>query len=91
MNTVLNMITEPFTYPFMQRALIIFIVTGMVCSVLACYLVFKGWSLMGDTISHAVLPGIVLAFLLGIPIIINRHICFWHFLRFCHWIYQRKQ
>ncbi|MEQ9860018.1 metal ABC transporter permease [Pectobacterium cacticida] len=58
-------------YPFMQRALLAAVVTGTVCAVLSCYLVLKGWSLMGDAISHAVLPGIVVAFLLGIPLVIG--------------------
>lgn len=64
-------LTEPFHYPFMQRAVIAALVTSTVCSLLSCYLVLKGWSLMGDAISHAVLPGIVLAFLLGIPLVIG--------------------
>lgn len=59
---------EPFTYPFMQRAILAAILTGAVCAILSCFLVLKGWSLMGDAISHAVLPGIVLAFLIGIPL-----------------------
>ncbi|WP_411569401.1 metal ABC transporter permease [Serratia sp. UGAL515B_01] len=63
--------SEPFAYPFMQRAIIAAIVTGVVCAILSCYLVLKGWSLMGDAISHAVLPGIVLAFILGIPLAIG--------------------
>ncbi len=52
----------------MQRALIVSVMVGAVCAVLSCYLVLKGWSLMGDAISHAVLPGIVIAFLLGLPL-----------------------
>ena len=43
----------------MQRALVVAVLVGAVCAVLSCYLVLKGWSLMGDAISHAVLPGIV--------------------------------
>ncbi|MEM7400299.1 MAG: metal ABC transporter permease, partial [Pseudomonadota bacterium] len=62
---------DPFAYGFMQRALGMSIVVGAVCAVLSCYLVLKGWSLMGDAISHAVLPGIVIAFVLGIPIAIG--------------------
>src|SRR5687768_1012575 len=65
---VLEWITVPLSYPFMQRALIVSVIVGAVCAVLSCYLVLKGWSLMGDAISHAVLPGIVLAFLLGLPL-----------------------
>ncbi|WP_409307705.1 metal ABC transporter permease [Pectobacterium sp. B1J-3] len=71
MSILVSWLTEPLAYPFMQRALIAAIVTGTVCAILSCYLVLKGWSLMGDAISHAVLPGIVLAFLLGIPLVIG--------------------
>ena len=52
----------------MQNALLTALVVAVICALLSCYLVLKGWSLMGDAISHAVLPGIVLAFLAGIPI-----------------------
>jgi manganese/iron transport system permease protein len=61
-------IAVPLSYPFMQRALVVSIVVAAVCAVLSCYLVLKGWSLMGDAISHAVLPGIVVAFVLGLPL-----------------------
>jgi manganese/iron transport system permease protein len=64
----IDWIMVPLQYPFMQRALLVSVVVGAVCAVLSCYLVLKGWSLMGDAISHAVLPGIVLAFILGIPL-----------------------
>lgn len=62
---------EPLSFPFMQRAIIAAVITGAVCAVLSCYLVLKGWSLMGDAISHAVLPGIVLAYWIGIPLAIG--------------------
>jgi manganese/iron transport system permease protein len=61
----------PLGYEFMQRALIVAVLVGAVCSVLSCYLVLRGWALMGDAISHAVLPGIVLAFAAGIPLAIG--------------------
>jgi manganese/iron transport system permease protein len=64
-------ITVPLSYPFMQRALVVSILVGAVCAVLSCYLVLKGWSLMGDAISHAVLPGIVIAFAVGLPLSIG--------------------
>jgi manganese/iron transport system permease protein len=67
MNPV-DWIAVPLQYPFMQRALIVSVMVGAVCAVLSCYLVLKGWSLMGDAISHAVLPGIVIAFVLGLPL-----------------------
>ncbi|WP_426577505.1 metal ABC transporter permease [Xenorhabdus stockiae] len=71
MNTLIEFITEPFMHDFMQRAIVAAIVVGTVCAVLSCYLVLKGWSLMGDAISHAVLPGIVLAFVAGIPLVVG--------------------
>ena len=62
---------EPFAYDFMQRALGMSLLVSAVCGVLSCYLVLKGWSLMGDAIAHAVLPGIVIAFVLGIPLAVG--------------------
>jgi len=64
----------PLSYPFMQRALIVSLLVAAVCAVLSCYLVLKGWSLMGDAISHAVLPGIVVAYILNIPLAIGAFI-----------------
>jgi ABC-type Mn2+/Zn2+ transport system permease subunit len=61
----------PLHYPFMVEALMISALVGTVCAVLSCYLVLKGWSLMGDAISHAVLPGIVIAYMLGLPLAIG--------------------
>jgi len=62
---------EPFAYDFMQRAVGMSILVAAVCAVLSCYLVLKGWSLMGDAIAHAVLPGIVIAFVLGVPLVLG--------------------
>ncbi len=59
---------EPFQYAFMRDAMLVGAVVGAVCAVLSCYLVLKGWSLMGDAISHAVLPGIVIAYAVGAPL-----------------------
>jgi ABC-type Mn2+/Zn2+ transport system permease subunit len=52
----------------MVDAMIVGVAVGAVCAVLSCYLVLKGWSLMGDAISHAVLPGIVIAYAVGLPL-----------------------
>ena len=71
MSEIVEFITVPLSYGFMQRALAIAILVGAVCAVLSCYLVLKGWSLMGDAVSHAVLPGIVIAFVLGLPLAIG--------------------
>ncbi|QDL98616.1 metal ABC transporter permease [Rhodopseudomonas palustris] len=68
MSEVADWITGPLAYPFMQRALIASVMVAAVCAVLSCYLVLKGWSLMGDAVSHAVLPGIVVAYVLNLPL-----------------------
>lgn len=59
---------EPFQYGFMLEALLVAALVGAVCAVFSCFLVLKGWSLMGDAISHAVLPGVVGAYVLGLPL-----------------------
>ncbi|WP_283253030.1 metal ABC transporter permease [Actinotalea sp. K2] len=51
----------------MQRALLVTVVASIVCALLSCWLVLIGWSLMGDAVSHAVLPGVVLSYLFGLP------------------------
>jgi ABC-type Mn2+/Zn2+ transport system permease subunit len=62
---------EPFRYGFMIDAMLVGALVGAVCAVLSCYLVLKGWSLMGDAISHAVLPGVVGAYMLGLPLVVG--------------------
>lgn len=71
MGDPLAFLTAPLAFEFMQRALLAAVLIGAVCSVLSCYLVLRGWSLMGDAISHAVLPGIVLAFVTGLPLAVG--------------------
>jgi len=61
----------PFQFAFMNNASLMMAILAVPTSLLSCYLVLKGWSLMGDAISHAVLPGVVVAYLLGIPLIIG--------------------
>lgn len=58
---------EPLTYEFMVRALVVTVVAAVVCALLSCWLVLVGWSLMGDAVSHSVLPGVVLAYVMGAP------------------------
>lgn len=64
---VLAPLTDPLAFDFMRRALAVAVVGSAVCALLSCWLVLIGWSLMGDAISHAVLPGVVLAYLFGAP------------------------
>ena len=61
----------PFQFPFMQNAFLISMIVSVPTALLSCFLVMKGWALMGDAVSHAVLPGIILAYILGIPLIIG--------------------
>lgn len=61
-------LVAPLAHEFMQRGLLAAMLVGVVCAVLSCFLILKGWSLMGDAVSHAVLPGIVLAQILGLPL-----------------------
>ncbi|MEZ5879188.1 MAG: metal ABC transporter permease [Nitratireductor sp.] len=58
----------PFQFPFMQQAFLIALAVSVPAGLLSCFLVLKGWALMGDAISHAVLPGIVLAYIAGLPL-----------------------
>lgn len=69
--TITELFTEPLHYSFMVRALSITIIAAVVCAVLSCWLVLIGWSLMGDAVSHAVLPGVVLAYVAGVPFTIG--------------------
>ncbi|WP_370321544.1 metal ABC transporter permease [Oricola sp.] len=61
----------PFQFAFMQNAFFIALIVAVPTALLSCYLVLKGWALMGDAISHAVLPGIVLAYIANIPLVIG--------------------
>ena len=64
----------PFQFAFMQNAFYISMIVSVPTALLSCFLVMKGWALMGDAVSHAVLPGIVLAYVIGIPLIIGAFI-----------------
>ncbi len=57
----------PMQFEFVQRALVVSVVAGVVCAVLSCWMTLVGWSLMGDAVSHAVLPGVVLSYMFGMP------------------------
>lgn len=61
----------PFQFPFMQNAFWITLLVAPPTALLSCFLVLKGWALMGDAVSHATLPGIVLAWILGLPLIVG--------------------
>ena len=61
----------PFQFAFLLKAFAIMAIVAVPTGLLSCYLVLKGWSLMGDAISHAVLPGVVLAYILGLPLVVG--------------------
>lgn len=67
MNEIWLSVIEPLEFGFMQRALLISVVAALVCSLLSCWVTLIGWSLLGDAVSHAVLPGVVLAYVLHAP------------------------
>jgi manganese/iron transport system permease protein len=71
METLQAWLLGPFVHEFMQRGLLAAVLVGVVCAMLSCFLVLKGWALMGDAVSHAVLPGVVLAFIAGLPLIVG--------------------
>ena len=62
---------EPFTYTFMLNAMFVSALVGAVCAFLSCYLMLKGWSLIGDALSHSIVPGVAGAYMLGIPFAIG--------------------
>lgn len=64
---MIDVILQPLQYGFMARAVIVAVIAALVCGVLSCWLVLIGWSLMGDAVSHAVLPGVVLSYITGVP------------------------
>lgn len=64
---ILDTLLSPFQFDFMVNALIVSVLVAMPTALLSCFLVLKGWSLMGDAISHAVFPGVVIAYIVGFP------------------------
>ena len=68
---MIETLVQPFQFPFMQAAFAVAAIIAVPTALLSCFLVLKGWSLMGDAVSHAVLPGIVLAYILGLPLILG--------------------
>ncbi|MGB7205745.1 MAG: metal ABC transporter permease [Anderseniella sp.] len=68
MSTIMTWLSQPFAYEFMHKAFIITVLLSIPMAILSCYLVLKGWALMGDAISHAVLPGVVLRYITGFPL-----------------------
>ena len=64
---VCALLAEPLGYAYMRHAMLAAALAGGVCAFLSCFLMLRGWSLMGDAISHAIVPGVAGAYLLGLP------------------------
>lgn len=64
---MLATLVEPFTYDYMRNAILVAALVGGVCGFLSAYLMLKGWSLIGDALSHAIVPGVAGAYMLGLP------------------------
>ena len=64
---MIDWLLEPFGYAYMVNAMLVSALVGGVCAFLSCYLIMKGWSLIGDALSHAIVPGVAGAYMLGIP------------------------
>ena len=64
---MLTTLLEPFTYSYMTNAMWVSALVGGVCAFLSCYLMLKGWSLIGDALAHSVVPGVAGAYMLGLP------------------------
>ena len=65
--SIIDTLLSPFQFEFMVNALVISVIVAIPMALLSCFLVLKGWSLMGDAISHAVFPGVVVAYMAGLP------------------------
>jgi len=68
---VITLLAEPFGYEYMRNAMWVSALVGAVCAFLSCYLMLKGWSLIGDALSHAIVPGVAGAYMLGLPFAIG--------------------
>lgn len=64
---MISILLEPFTYSYMLNAIWVSALVGGVCGFLSAYLMLKGWSLIGDALSHAIVPGVAGAYMLGLP------------------------
>ncbi|MCF3938178.1 metal ABC transporter permease [Gordonia sp. GW1C4-4] len=68
---MIEFLIEPWTLSFMRDAFFASAVAAAVCALISCWIVLIGWSLMGDAVSHAVLPGVVLSYIVGVPFAIG--------------------
>ena len=67
MSGILTELIVPFSYDYMWKAMWVSALVGAVCAFLSCYLMLKGWSLMGDALGHSIVPGVAGAYIIGAP------------------------
>ncbi|MEM7662408.1 MAG: metal ABC transporter permease [Pseudomonadota bacterium] len=67
----MDVLLSPFEFGFMQRAFALSFLVGIPTALLSCFLVVRGWALLGDAVSHSVLPGVVLAYIFGLPLLLG--------------------
>src|SRR6476660_9953427 len=68
---MLDLLLDPLAYGFMQRGLVAAVLVGIVCAVMGAFVVLRGLAFIGDAVSHAAFPGLVIAYILGIPLYIG--------------------
>ena len=64
---MMELLLEPFSYQYMVKAIALSAAVGGMCAFLSAYLMLKGWSLIGDALSHSVVPGVAVTYALGLP------------------------
>lgn len=87
---MLNLLLDPLQYSFMQRSLLVAIVVGIICSTVGSYLIVQRLALLGDAISHSLLPGLAIAFAMGVNIYIGAFIAGVLSTAIISWIHQRS-
>lgn len=68
---MIDWLVEPFTLGFMQRALAAAVIVGVVCAVIGCYVVLRSMAFLGDALAHAILPGVAVAYLVGVNLLVG--------------------
>lgn len=71
---MIEWLAEPLRFEFMTRAMLVTLIAAVTCAIMSCWLVQIGWSLMGDAVSHAVLPGVAISYILGWPFAVGAFI-----------------
>ncbi|WP_156906522.1 metal ABC transporter permease [Alteribacter aurantiacus] len=68
---VISFVDQVSRYPYLQNAMLAAVLVGVICGVIGCFIILRGMALMGDAISHAVLPGVVIAYMIGVNFFIG--------------------